>query len=99
DIWDLNSFPTRRSSDLGADVIQMSLGQGVADQQLTNIEQKAVQYAIDHGVFVSISASNNGHSGSVDNTRNVTSVESNESGSADGDRKSTRLNSSHVSIS
>lgn len=82
------------ATNLGADVIQMSLGQGVADQQLTNIEQKAVQYAIDHGVFVSISASNNGHSGSVDNTSNVTSVESYESGSADGNYEP--LNSSTV---
>ncbi|WP_308557767.1 S8 family serine peptidase [uncultured Lactobacillus sp.] len=61
------------ATNLGADVIQMSLGQGVADQQLTNIEQKAVQYAIDHGVFVSISASNNGNSASVDNPSNITS--------------------------
>ena len=60
------------ATNLGADVIQMSLGQGVADQQLTNIEQKAVQYAIDHGVFVSISASNNGNSASVDNPSNIT---------------------------
>lgn len=82
------------ATNLGEDVIQMSLGQGVADQQLTNIEQKAVQYAIDHGVFVSISASNNGHSGSVDNTSNVTSVESYESGSADGNYE--LLNSSTV---
>lgn len=82
------------ATNLGADVIQMSLGQGVADQQLTNIEQKAAQYAIDHGVFVSISASNNGHSGSVDNTSNVTSVESYESGSADGNYEP--LNSSTV---
>lgn len=59
------------ATNLGADVIQMSLGQGVADQQLTNIEQKAVQYAIDHGVFVSISASNNGNSASVDNPSKV----------------------------
>lgn len=60
------------ATNLGADVVQMSLGQGVADQQLTNIEQKAVQYAIDHGVFVSISASNNGNSASVDNPSKVT---------------------------
>lgn len=59
------------ATNMGADVIQMSLGQGVADQQLTNVEQKAVQYAIDHGVFVSISASNNGNSASVDNPSKV----------------------------
>ncbi|GEL15407.1 S8 family serine peptidase [Pediococcus cellicola] len=50
---------------LGANVIQMSLGIGAPDQQLTDIEQQAVQYAVDHGVFVSISASNNGNSGSI----------------------------------
>lgn len=52
--------------NLGANVIQMSLGQGVAASDLNDVEQKAVQYAIDHGVFVSISASNNGHAGSID---------------------------------
>ena len=41
--------------NLGANVIQMSLGQGVAASDLNDVEQKAVQYAIDHGVFVSIS--------------------------------------------
>lgn len=51
--------------NLGANVIQMSLGQGVAASDLNDVEQKAVQYAIDHGVFVSISASNNGHAGSI----------------------------------
>ena len=50
---------------LGANVIQMSLGQGVANANFNDAEQKAVQYAIDHGVFVSISASNSGHAGSV----------------------------------
>ena len=52
--------------NLGANVIQMSLGQGVAASDLNDVEQKAVQYAIDHGVFVSISASNNGHAGSIE---------------------------------
>ncbi|GEN94065.1 S8 family serine peptidase [Pediococcus ethanolidurans] len=50
---------------LGANVIQMSLGIGTPNQQLSDIEQRAVQYAVDHGVFVSISASNNGNSGSI----------------------------------
>lgn len=51
---------------LGANVIQMSLGQGVAAANLNDVEQKAVEYATQHGVFVSISASNNGNSASVD---------------------------------
>ncbi|WPC18319.1 S8 family serine peptidase [Pediococcus inopinatus] len=55
---------------LGADVIQMSLGVGAPDQQLTDIEQQAVQYAVDNGVFVSISASNNGNSGSIVSANN-----------------------------
>lgn len=81
------------ATNLGADVIQMSLGQGVADQQFTNIEQKAVQYAINHGVFVSISASNNGNSASVDNPSNV--IDANyQSGSAAGNYEP--LNSSTV---
>lgn len=53
------------SVKLGADVIQMSLGQGVVSANENDVEQKAVQYAIEHGVFVSISASNSGHAGSV----------------------------------
>lgn len=51
---------------LGANVIQMSLGQGVAAANLNDVEQKAVEYATQNGVFVSISASNNGNSASVD---------------------------------
>lgn len=50
---------------LGANVIQMSLGQGVAANNLNDVEQKAVQYATEHGVFVSISASNSGNGASV----------------------------------
>lgn len=53
------------SVKLGADVVQMSLGQGVVAANENDVEQKAVQYAIEHGVFVSISASNSGHAGSV----------------------------------
>lgn len=51
--------------DLGANVINMSLGIGVAKQSLTDEEQAAVKYATDHGVFVSISASNDGAAGSI----------------------------------
>lgn len=58
--------------NLGADVIQMSLGGGVAAADLGVADQKAVQYAIDHGVIVSISASNNGNAASVDNPSNIT---------------------------
>ena len=58
--------------NLGADVIQMSLGGGVAAADLGVADQKAVQYAVDHGVIVSISASNNGNAASVDNTSHIT---------------------------
>lgn len=51
--------------DLGANAIQMSLGIGVAEQDLTDEEQAAVKYATDHGVFVSISASNNANAASI----------------------------------
>lgn len=51
--------------DLGANVINMSLGIGVSDQSLTDEEQAAVKYATDHGVFVAISASNNGNAAST----------------------------------
>jgi len=42
------------ATNLGADVIQMSLGQGVADQQFTNIEQKQ-SIRINHGVSFNFS--------------------------------------------
>ncbi len=51
--------------DLGADVINMSFGIGVSRQSLTDEEQSSVKYATDHGVLVSISAGNNGASGSI----------------------------------
>lgn len=57
--------------NLGADVIQMSLGGGVAAADLGVADQKAVQYAVDHGVIVSISASNNGNAASVDNPSRI----------------------------
>ncbi|WP_137646050.1 S8 family serine peptidase, partial [Lactiplantibacillus plajomi] len=55
----------RDAVDLGANVIQMSLGIGVVEQDLTGEEQAAVKYATDHGVFVSISASNNGNAAAI----------------------------------
>ncbi|WP_283679897.1 S8 family serine peptidase [Lentilactobacillus sp. Marseille-Q4993] len=55
----------RDAVDLGANVINMSLGIGVASQSLTDEEQAAVKYATDHGVFVSIAASNDGNAGSI----------------------------------
>ncbi|WP_273753836.1 S8 family serine peptidase, partial [Leuconostoc mesenteroides] len=55
----------RDAVSMGANAIQMSLGIGVAEQDLTDEEQAAVQYATDHGVFVSISASNNGNAASI----------------------------------
>ena len=64
----IDEFPDENANDIsrairdavsmGANAIQMSLGVGVAEQDLTDEEQAAVQYATDHGVFVSISASN-----------------------------------------
>nr|WP_246011980.1 S8 family serine peptidase [Lactobacillus xujianguonis] len=60
--------------NLGADVIQMSLGGGVSAADLNSADQRAVQYAIDHGVIVSISASNNGNSASVDNPSKITDL-------------------------
>lgn len=63
--------------DLGADVIQMSLGIGTALQDSTDEEQEAVEYAIQHGVFVSVSASNNGtgaNGGATDETDDYDAV-------------------------
>lgn len=71
----LDEFPDENANDIsrairdavsmGANAIQMSLGIGVAEQDLTDEEQAAVQYATDHGVFVSISASNNANAASI----------------------------------
>ncbi|KRK86450.1 S8 family serine peptidase [Lentilactobacillus sunkii] len=58
---------------LGANVINMSLGQGVPAQSLTNQEQAAVKYATDHGVFVSIASGNYAHSGSINSKINDSS--------------------------
>ena len=72
--------------DLGADVINMSLGIGVPAKSLTDQEQAAVKYATDHGVFVAVAGSNFGHSGSINNGYNeqsnstVTAYESANSG-------------------
>lgn len=68
--------------NLGADVIQMSLGGGVAAADLGVADQKAVQYAVDHGVIVSISASNNGNAASVDNTSHITDSDYQSGGNA-----------------
>lgn len=70
--------------NLGADVIQMSLGGGVSAADLNNADQRAVQYAIDHGVIVSISASNNGNSASVDNPSKITDLDDYEPGGERG---------------
>ena len=71
----IDEFPDENANDIsrairdavsmGANAIQMSLGVGVAEQDLTDEEQAAVQYATDHGVFVSISASNNANAASI----------------------------------
>lgn len=82
------------ATNLGADVIQMSLGIGVADPQFTNIEQRAVEYAVEHGVFVSISASNDGNSASVDDPTNVPDQDNYTSGGNAGNYEP--LNSSTV---
>lgn len=72
------------ATNLGADVIQMSLGGGVAAADLNVADQRAVQYAIDHGVIVSISASNNGNAASVQNPSNVTDLDNYEAGTNAG---------------
>lgn len=51
---------------VGADVISISLDNNLYVQDLGDADQKAIQYATDHGVVVSIAASNDGNSASVD---------------------------------
>lgn len=50
---------------LGANVISMSIGQGADNNRRNDIETRAVNYAVQHGVLVAVSASNNGNSASV----------------------------------
>ncbi|GEP24457.1 S8 family serine peptidase [Lentilactobacillus diolivorans] len=59
--------------DLGANVISISLGSGFPNQSPFDEEQAAVQYAVDHGVFVSIAGGNNGHGASI-YTKNPTAT-------------------------
>ena len=66
--------------NLGADVINMSLGGGVSAADLNIQDQRAVQYAVDHGVVVVISASNNGNAASVDNPTHLTDLDNYEAG-------------------
>lgn len=72
------------ATNLGADVINMSLGGGVSGADLTVADQKAVQYAIDHGVIVTISASNNGNAASVASPTHLTDTDNYESGTNAG---------------
>lgn len=44
--------------DLGADAINMSIGETYINQDDKNTEEEAIKYAFDHGVIVNISASN-----------------------------------------
>ncbi|NRN92301.1 S8 family serine peptidase [Lactobacillus helveticus] len=66
--------------NLGADVINMSLGGGVSAADLNIQDQRAVQYAVDHGVVVVISASNNGNAASVDNPTHLTDLDNYQAG-------------------
>lgn len=66
--------------NLGADVITMSLGGGVSAADLNIQDQRAVQYAVDHGVVVTIAAANNGNSASVDDPTNLTDLSNYEPG-------------------
>ncbi len=50
----------RDAVDLGADVINMSIGGSYMNQEDYNTEEEAIQYAKDHGVIVSVAASNSG---------------------------------------
>src|SRR5207249_12195850 len=89
---DLHSFPTRRSSDL---IRQLGI-KGLAD---------LLQAGFDHGVTFWDSADQYGsHPHLKEGLRRVarekvTILTKTRATTADEDRKSTRLNSSHVSIS
>ena len=48
----------------GADVISLSLNSAPNVPNLNNADQRAIRYAVDHGVVISVSASNDGNSAS-----------------------------------
>src|SRR5204863_9316413 len=85
----LHSFPTRRSSDL-------SITETNAD--FTANFAVTLDQAVQGGFDVAISASN-GTAGSSDYTLNTTTLHFAGTVGESQDRKSTRLNSSHVEIS
>lgn len=55
----------------GADVIALSLNSAPNVPNLNNADQRAIRYAVDHGVVISVSASNDGNSASIDASNNV----------------------------
>lgn len=55
----------------GADVISLSLNSAPNVPNLNNADQRAIRYAVDHGVVISVSASNDGNSASIDASNNV----------------------------
>lgn len=55
----------RDAVDLGANVINLSLGIVIGNQSQTDQEQAAIHYAVNHGVFVAVAGSNYGHAGSI----------------------------------
>src|SRR5690606_41342507 len=83
------SFPTRRSSDLG-DVQGDPAAAGVAEAQLPGQGLQAHQGVFDRGV--SAEAAGQGFLAAAGQAKHPGMT-------GEGDRKSTRLNSSHVKIS
>lgn len=55
----------RDAVDLGANVINLSLGIVIGNQSQTDQEQATIHYAVNHGVFVAVAGSNYGHAGSI----------------------------------
>src|SRR5690606_41348584 len=89
----LPSFPTRRSSDLSAESAYIGSGQldgnGIPPTFFSDINaRKAMNYCFNYDVYISEALNNEG-------LRNNGPIISGML----GDRKSTRLNSSHVKIS
>src|SRR5690606_42044756 len=96
---DLRSFPTRRSSDLAANTGYLnSRSQGCVDKAEVEVVDNVVAVALENGIFDLLDenkqvASNSAAGGFVpfSGHRQLHSV-------GNTDRKSTRLNSSHVKI-
>src|SRR5699024_11794905 len=92
-LWFLHCLPTRRSSDLGK--VDVVLGQVKAGSPQFDLPHRLFAGDVEDGVAVRDGAAQLQQHGGLAHAR----LAAEKDDAAQQDRKSTRLNSSHVSIS